>query len=57
MFGANNFADRPNGIPLLPASTERGVTCIGSFKNSASNFGPGPLQWIELTGAGLYVDA
>jgi hypothetical protein len=26
------------------ASTERGVTCIGSFKNSAPNFSPGPLQ-------------
>jgi hypothetical protein len=26
------------------ASIERGVTCIGSFKNSAPNFSPGPLQ-------------
>jgi hypothetical protein len=26
------------------ASTERGVTCIGSFKNAAPNFSPGPPQ-------------
>ena len=27
-----------------PRFAERGVTCIGSFKNAAPNFSSGPLQ-------------